>query len=1350
MRVVSKLFTNCLVAVLVNTAKLWGVASRYWRYIALSSLICIGLPLTAQTSTTTTTATGSYLGVVGQVVPPSSPDTVNSTDAIASNDTVKWINYFSSKLPSPFKSDGVMTLPANFSWVAGSIIAPSNVTLRFKVGGIWQNNEPATGTVVTHVGWIINPLYTIKIQPSAPPALNFQGTGDGYRVITYKDRIYVVNHHAAGTSLNCRSAVTSLPCPGFEIEGKVIPLTFGSDIAPKVVWYQTPERSIEHMDIATGNLYIYVSYNTEIIVLCGNLDTLKACANYTSMINTDYQSPGMVNPIGSIGSKYYAQARSGQILCYDTSTKAACAGQPYNINRWGGTASAMATILDNKIFINGLINSEANQLQCFDTVTNGICDGWNNTPHPLYNSFQAFPVLDSAGAPKGVCTWLGCRLINGLSFTPTAEYWDFLNNNQFKDPYANYSYADPNVYGTRVFHAPNNYVRFYASCFDFATNATCPNFPLPSPSTGLTPATYSVNKDLVRANCMWALGDSALAKSFDPRTGGDCPAGSVVPPTILLNVEPITNYQCDGSRASISKWGKVRFSPALTWGGNGLTSVKVKLMNSVGVVLPAALSPNRSFANNTFELDISDIPYAAYPKLKVELTLEAGDRAIDAEVGFDVTWDGDPAQLCFKTKAPVLDNCQVGVSVVQDNAAVHIPNVVETLNASTGLTPGNPANGSGPAVASSTLRQYPSGSSDPTQILQTRFAMGNLTGDLWQYPLNADYTLALTPSSKASATTSARTLYTSTPNATGGWNRIPLDYTQLNASQQAAVNVNLQGASDTLGAQRVAYLAGSTANEVRNGGTLRNRSTLLGTAIDSAPTLLHTVPLAGYSERSYPHYTAFRQTQSRPDKLAFYAANDGLLHAYKVKTAGLTQAFSYMPGVVLKSATRYTDTSLSQARLSPYWMDNTPMVADVNLGATVTDNQWRSVVVGNQGRGGRGVYALDVTSGGLDKILFEYDNTTDPDLKDLGYVMGQPPSDRVTGADQVVRMNNGRWAYVMGNGINSNVGGAAGGTGRAVLYIFYLNGSNGGAKWQKISVNTTGTFNPALDTLNGLSNPRPVDVDGDGKVDLIYAGDIKGNLWRFDVRDLNNVTVTKLFTTATGQAIHSAPMASRVAQTGACPNNGVRGCWMVTVGTGEALNPLSTSNSTVTQSIYGIFDKGDTGSAALVTAAQLVAQTLVVNAPNAAGVVTRSVSSNPVAYSATVRGWKINLTPAEHVSSNPVLQSNGAIAFGSTRPSGASAASCALRDSWITMVNPINGYGAVGILDGNGAGIAIGGSTFSLPQTLLKPGLSNSQGTLMFSDLRSATAADTSGGTKITSPSMVGRLSWREVFGAPK
>jgi hypothetical protein len=1395
------------------------------RPVVLASVVAalLGVPaiIVLAQSASTTLASGSYLGVVGQVVAPSSADNLNSTDAISSGDTVQWTNFFQSKLASPFKSIGVVTLPADFKWVNGSVVVPAKTTLRYfcasgcaAVG--WTAIEPTTGAIVTKVEWTTNPLQTIAIAPPTSGITNFAGTGDGFRVITYGNNLYVVNHlsqtlpASAGKGyIACRTSVGGGVCTGFA-NNLAIPATNGAAATTTETKFETPDRPIEYLDAATGNLYIYGAYGTgpkgvnstrlEVQVRCLNLNTLTACMKAVTINTAANGSPSgrfAVNPIGSIDSKYYAILNDGRIACFDATTKAICTGYttPITPNSWDsltnfGNADTANSEFENTILGTQLYVSVANTIRCFDTVTPESCAGWNvgSNALPAANTLKSSnrlssvsPVLNADGSPRGVCTssfaTVQCRTIANVTYIPSASYSAFLIANQFRWTGGTGGAANQtNQYGngntfvvaanpltgvaavSRVFQASGNskVSGSYASCFDFITEAPCDYTAigvaggrLLSPANTF-PDIYSVFQDTVRPNCMWSVGDAAIAYSFNPITGGACPSVSVIPPLIDLDITPSGNYQCNGSQTRINAWGKIRFSESLPWGGQGLTLMSAKIMDGTGTVLPAALNPVRSFAYGTFQLDISDIPYSAYPRLKIQLSAVAGAVTLTQEVGFDVTWDGDPQQLCFKTVAPQLTNCQVDIAVQQTNSAIDVPNSVETLNAANGLTPGRTQSGWGPGVTSTTLRQYPAGSSDPTQILQTRYNMNNLTGDLWQYKMLNDYSLELTPSSKSSLATGTRTLYTSKLDSTGGLTFTNLVYANLSTAQQTELNKTAGGLVDALGTNRVSYLAGTN-------GSFRARASVLGTAIDSSPTVLDKVALAGYNDALFPGYPAYRKALSRPDRLAFYQSNDGFLHAYKVKDAtALTQAFSFMPGMLLKRVQDFTDTTTAQLRSNPYWLDNTPMVAEVNMGnGSVADkDKWTSVVVANQGRGGRGVYAIDVKSGGLDKVLFEYDNTSHADLKDLGYVMGQPPSDSVTGADQIARMSDGRFAYIMGNGVDSNKGSvaSANGLGQAFLYVFYLDGGSGGVKWYKIAV-------PDASVGNGLGTPRPIYDQATGKVTLIYVGDMKGNMWRFDVSDITNMTgkVTKLFKADTGQAIYTAPIVTK-SGAGDCGANDFKKCWMVTFGTGDPLNVLTTSNNKTTQAIYGVFDKGDTTT--IYTPANLVSQTLGDN-ETIAGSIQRKVSATTIVYSSTIRGWKIALSPAEHVSANPAILPSKNIMIASTRPAGASVSSCGPSLSWLTTINP-NG--------GTGSSVEVKGPVISEPQPLCRgdklrcddikiplPGLSSSLPvgveTCLPTGLTTSGAKclfEADGSLKTPNASMVGRLSWREVFGLPK
>jgi type IV pilus assembly protein PilY1 len=242
--------------------------------------------------------------------------------------------------------------------------------------------------------------------------------------------------------------------------------------------------------------------------------------------------------------------------------------------------------------------------------------------------------------------------------------------------------------------------------------------------------------------------------------------------------------------------------------------------------------------------------------------------------------------------------------VVQNNTAINTTNT-EQLNASTGLTPGRIDTGYGPGVSTTTLRQYPKGSSDPTQVLQTRYNLNNFTGDLVQYELLADSTLSPTPISSASTVTGTRTLYTSAPNQTGRLVAVPFTYNNLSTAQKATLNRNLNNIVDTKGQNRFDYLGGTRTSELASGGTLRTRTNIFGPVIDSSPVTLMKNVLTGYNDDKYPRYTEFRKKTVRRNTLSLYAANDGMLHAYKVDpTAALSQVFSFLPGTILDETAR--------------------------------------------------------------------------------------------------------------------------------------------------------------------------------------------------------------------------------------------------------------------------------------------------------------------------------------------------------------------------------------------------------------------------------------------------------------
>jgi type IV pilus assembly protein PilY1 len=228
-------------------------------------------------------------------------------------------------------------------------------------------------------------------------------------------------------------------------------------------------------------------------------------------------------------------------------------------------------------------------------------------------------------------------------------------------------------------------------------------------------------------------------------------------------------------------------------------------------------------------------------------------------------------------------------------------------------------------------------------------------------------------------------------------------------------------------------------------------------------------------------------------------------------------------------------------------------------------------------------------------------------------------------------MANGRWAAVFGNGYNnSEADGNASTSGDAVLFIVDL---ETGDLIRKLSTDA-GT----VGTPNGLATPTLVDFNGDLVVDIIYAGDLLGNMWKFDVANANpgqwdsdyksGTNPRPLFTTEANQPITTQ------AQVAFHPEG--RDGFMVYFGTGQYLeiddnDPISQP----TQAFYGIWDKNES-SLSVFNSSNLVTQTINDqynqgfdsdnNGTEDVFYVLREMSDNNLDFS-TAMGWKINLRP---------------------------------------------------------------------------------------------------------------------------
>ncbi|PON14566.1 hypothetical protein C2W62_28390 [Candidatus Entotheonella serta] len=442
----------------------------------------------------------------------------------------------------------------------------------------------------------------------------------------------------------------------------------------------------------------------------------------------------------------------------------------------------------------------------------------------------------------------------------------------------------------------------------------------------------------------------------------------------------------------------------------------------------------------------------------------------------------------------------------------------------------------------------------------------------------------------------------------------PFTWNDLNQDMRDMLHKNAADVPDGQGEARLLFLRGDNANEGK-GNNYRQRIHLLGDIIHSAPFYVGAPPFPDVLGNDY---SAFYNANLNRTPMIYVGANDGMLHAFNSNTGNET--LPYVPYTVFKNLSQLTSPVYSHR----YYVDGTPTVEDArgSFGTSrcgAVASCWRSILVSGLRQGGQGVFALDVTSPSAFQeanasklVLWEF---TDIDDADLGYTYSQP---------SIVKMANNKWAAVFGNGYNNTeADGNASTTGNAVLYIVFLEGGIDGvwtADTDYIKIDTGVGETLATPTPNGLATPAAVDIDSDFITDYIYAGDLRGNVWKFDVTDVNpqawKSSSTRLFTatTATGpQPITVRPEVGRHFHS----DEGI----MVYVGTGKYLETSDNSLTGPKHIMYALWDKLGTTTPTILRSELLQQEVL----PD---LTTVRVTSNKAINWDQHMGWYIDLPDA--------------------------------------------------------------------------------------------------------------------------
>jgi type IV pilus assembly protein PilY1 len=535
---------------------------------------------------------------------------------------------------------------------------------------------------------------------------------------------------------------------------------------------------------------------------------------------------------------------------------------------------------------------------------------------------------------------------------------------------------------------------------------------------------------------------------------------------------------------------------------------------------------------------------------------------------------------------------------------------------------------------------------------------------------------------------------------------IAFEWTNLTTAAQ-----NLLDSGDaTVTSTRLDYLRGIRTQEqvatsaTTFSGLYRARTSVLGDIVDSSPTwvgppgaaypntfsdLINSTgdpyPENGSTATTYSTYasnpaTACAQCRGGRTNVVYAGANDGMLHGFRsgsYNTNGTInqtnndgyEVMAYIPGQVVQTIQNATNVALNFS--DPQYGHRFHVDAPPGTGDLFYNNTWHTWLVGGLGPGGRAIYALDVT-----------DPTNFSESSPGSVVVGEWNSASITcnvtcntslqntfGVPIIRRMHNGNWAVIFGNGLPViNTLGVLASSGDAGIFIMLVDSSTGATSFRYLS---TGAGGSTAATANGIAYVAAADLDGDRITDYVYAGDIKGNVWRFDVTSTSPsswAVTPNPIAVMSGQPITSAPVIVAVPGQGTYPHV------MVEFGTGRQVPQSLLSSATyqpAQMAIYGVWDwnmsswnsKSTTkfatpfsavtqpsAPAAYVNSTTRLVQQTITGTATATVVNTgsdyRAVSTNAVCYAdvsgCTNYGWYLNLATGYPNASDPAVLATSA------------------------------------------------------------------------------------------------------------
>lgn len=557
-----------------------------------------------------------------------------------------------------------------------------------------------------------------------------------------------------------------------------------------------------------------------------------------------------------------------------------------------------------------------------------------------------------------------------------------------------------------------------------------------------------------------------------------------------------------------------------------------------------------------------------------------------------------------------------------------------------------------------------------TLIYQARFSSADWSGEVISYPLDNAGELG---TAKWTTNTSGkipapgdRHIFTSNADVAGGIEFTTTNFTSLHTDMKNALNKNAYGTVDGLGPDRVDWLRGSSVTG------MRTRTKLLGDIINADPIFVgaqnygySVLPSGSGGATIYRDFVARKRLRR---EVLYVGSNDGMLHALDANTGD--ELFAYIPKLLSSKLSRLTDPNYGKTTGPSHnaYVDGTFGIGDAYIDTgDGTGTRWHTILIGTLGAGGAGIFALDITEMpatgdpdpttiyfGAPKVLWEYSHA------EVGNIFGAP---------QIVRLEDGNWVAVFGNGYNTT-------SNKAQLFAVKL---ANGALHPSFPIDTLAGSSTSHNGLGPVAafdrGTRIMGDEADSGTNLgdgFYAGDLLGNVWRFAKPSggwqsayKTGSTPAPLFV-ATDASSTKQPITAPI-EIGSPPVSG-EGV-MLFVGTGRYF--LTGDNATTSvQTLYGLWDKGSKISGGR---SDLQQQSITHQ-----GTDWRVISNNTVTYTGggAKRGWYLDLLPpsgtpqGERSVTTPVLRL-GRVIFSTIIPS--TDPCTAGGTSWMMEINQTTG-----------------------------------------------------------------------------